>query len=106
VVLEGASGFYGFEVQNMSGPELATGLKPITDLMPKGDQTTGAAPTVAEQLTQLAALHQAGDLSDEEFRAAKAGLLNPGLGRKGCWIRYDGSACPRLGHLTAMTSFR
>jgi hypothetical protein len=39
--------------------------------------TAGApGPSAADQLSQLSALHQQGALSDEEFAAAKAQILN------------------------------
>ena len=44
------------------------------------DQTPAklaSSSSLAEQLAQLHSLHQAGALSDEEFAAAKAALLNP-----------------------------
>jgi hypothetical protein len=42
-------------------------------------QGTGAAPaSAADQLSQLAELHQQGALTDEEFAAAKAKILGTG----------------------------
>jgi outer membrane murein-binding lipoprotein Lpp len=42
---------------------------------PPPDAAPAAAPSVADQLQQIAALHQQGVLSDDEFTAAKAKLL-------------------------------
>lgn len=42
---------------------------------PSAAQAPGAGPSIAEQIKQLAALHEQGALSDEEFAAAKAKLL-------------------------------
>jgi hypothetical protein len=71
-----AGGFHRFERETMGEPGLATRIRPIMDRTPKAGQTA-AAPSVVEQLAQLAGLHDAGNLSDEEFTTAKAGLLKP-----------------------------
>jgi len=42
---------------------------------PPPQAAPAAGPSVADQLQQLAALHQQGMLTDEEFAAAKAKLL-------------------------------
>lgn len=43
---------------------------------PPVQQAPGTAgPSLVEQLNQLTELHRRGDLTDEEFAAAKAGLL-------------------------------
>jgi Short C-terminal domain len=42
---------------------------------PPPQPAPAAGPSVADQLQQLAALHQQGMLTDEEFAAAKAKLL-------------------------------
>jgi outer membrane murein-binding lipoprotein Lpp len=42
---------------------------------PPPDAAPAAGPSVADQLQQIAALHQQGVLSDDEFAAAKAKLL-------------------------------
>lgn len=42
---------------------------------PPPDAAPTAGPSVADQLQQIAALHQQGVLSDDEFAAAKAKLL-------------------------------
>jgi hypothetical protein len=42
---------------------------------PPQEAAPAAGPSMADQLQQLAALHQQGALSDEEFAAAKAKLL-------------------------------
>jgi hypothetical protein len=46
--------------------------KPPTKVKPM----PGGPASVAEQLTQLAALHDSGTLTDDEFEAAKARALN------------------------------
>jgi Short C-terminal domain len=40
-----------------------------------GGASAGATPSMADQLSQLAALHDQGALTDDEFAAAKAKLL-------------------------------
>ncbi len=42
---------------------------------PPPDAAPAAGPSMADQLQQIAALHQQGVLSDDEFAAAKAKLL-------------------------------
>jgi hypothetical protein len=42
---------------------------------PDAAPAAAAGPSVADQLQQIAALHQQGVLSDDEFAAAKAKLL-------------------------------
>jgi outer membrane murein-binding lipoprotein Lpp len=42
---------------------------------PPPDAAPGAGPSMADQLQQIASLHQQGVLSDDEFAAAKAKLL-------------------------------
>jgi len=42
---------------------------------PPPQAATAAGPSITDQLQQIAALHQQGALSDEEFAAAKAKLL-------------------------------
>jgi outer membrane murein-binding lipoprotein Lpp len=42
---------------------------------PPQDAAPAAGPSMADQLQQIAALHQQGVLSDDEFAAAKAKLL-------------------------------
>jgi hypothetical protein len=43
---------------------------------PPPQAAPAAGPSMTDQLQQLAALHQQGVLSDEEFAAAKAKLLS------------------------------
>jgi hypothetical protein len=42
---------------------------------PPPPEAPSAAPSAADELKKLAALHDAGHLSDDEFAAAKASLL-------------------------------
>ena len=45
---------------------------------PPPQAAPAAGPSIADQLEQIAALHQQGVLSDDEFAAAKAKLLAAG----------------------------
>ena len=45
---------------------------------PPPDAAPAAGPSMADQLQQIAALHQQGVLSDDEFAAAKAKILGGG----------------------------
>ncbi|HYB88339.1 MAG TPA: SHOCT domain-containing protein [Streptosporangiaceae bacterium] len=45
---------------------------------PPPDAAPAAGPSVADQLQQIAGLHQQGVLSDDEFAAAKAKILGGG----------------------------
>jgi len=42
---------------------------------PEPEASAGATPSMTDQLSQLATLHQQGALTDDEFAAAKAKLL-------------------------------
>jgi len=42
---------------------------------PDPEASAGATPSMTDQLSQLATLHQQGALTDDEFAAAKAKLL-------------------------------
>jgi hypothetical protein len=77
-----------FHTAKATGAEVRTKLAPVMSQLRKASATTptpsappssaapaSQAPNVADQLTSLAALHQAGTLTDEEFAAAKAKLL-------------------------------
>jgi outer membrane murein-binding lipoprotein Lpp len=49
--------------------------QPPPQQAPPPDAAPAAGPSMADQLQQIAALHQQGVLSDDEFAAAKAKLL-------------------------------
>ncbi len=49
--------------------------QPRTEAARAGGDTAPAAPSTGEELSRLAGLHSSGALSDEEFSAAKAKLL-------------------------------
>lgn len=57
--------------QRISGLEQQPGTVPA----PRDSGEQAAAPSMADQLNQLADLHKQGVLSDDEFAAAKAKLL-------------------------------
>jgi phage shock protein PspC (stress-responsive transcriptional regulator) len=70
--------------------------------------------SVAEEIKRLHELHQAGALSDEEFAAAKARLLNsqsPGVSnditrlRRSQTDRWLGGVCGGLGRITGVDSW-
>jgi hypothetical protein len=50
-------------------------VKPPVPALPPTMPTTSESPATANELEQLAALHERGALTDEEFQAAKARLL-------------------------------
>jgi hypothetical protein len=49
---------------------------PAASAGPAGPAPAAPTPSMLDQLDRLATLHQQGTLSDEEFTAAKARLLN------------------------------
>ena len=48
---------------------------PAAPAAPDPEASAGATPSMTDQLSQLATLHQQGALTDDEFAAAKARLL-------------------------------
>jgi hypothetical protein len=71
-----------YEVTGKSGQELRAKIQPFLiehgveclDDNPQG--AGGDSPSTADELTKLASLHASGSLTDEEFTAAKAALLD------------------------------
>jgi hypothetical protein len=64
------------EQQQAAGPPVpqqaaSPAVQPVQASQPAG-------ASIADQLTHLAEMHQRGDLTDEEFAAAKAGVLGTG----------------------------
>jgi hypothetical protein len=69
----------GFGIAGINKNEAETAKALIEERIARS-RTSGpapaVAPSIADQITQLAALHDSGALSDEEFAAAKARLLS------------------------------
>ena len=61
--------------QNQRIDQLEQQQQPPPQQAPPPDAAPAAGPSMADQLQQIAALHQQGVLSDDEFAAAKAKLL-------------------------------
>jgi hypothetical protein len=61
--------------QNQRIDSLEQQPAPAAPAAPDPGASAGATPSMTDQLSQLATLHQQGALTDDEFAAAKAKLL-------------------------------
>ena len=61
--------------QNQRIDDLEQQQAPTAPAAPDPGASAGATPSMTDQLSQLATLHQQGVLTDDEFAAAKAKLL-------------------------------